>query len=146
MKLRVPLLPRSVRWAAVLAVAAFIFYASILGSPPETALDDLTFSLIPLDKWRHFLAYAAFGGALAYATTNWNVERRVLAGGVFATVVLYGIGIEVGQSQIPERYFSLGDAYANALGGVLVLPYYLLQPYLSFTPLRSWLQSVAGSS
>ena len=146
MKLRVPLLPRSVRWAAVLAVAAVIFYASILSAPPETVIDRVKPDLLPLDKWRHFLAYAAFGGALAYATTDWEVDRRVLAVAVIGLTVVYGVGIEIGQSQIPERYFSLGDAYANALGGVLVLPYYLLQPYLSFTPLRSWLQSLAGSS
>ena len=146
MKVRVPLLPRWVRWVTVVGLAAFIFYASILSAPPGTVVDDLKPELLPLDKWRHFLAYAAFGGALAYATTDWEVDGRVLAAAVVGVTVCYGIGIEFGQSLIPGRYFSLGDAYANALGGVLVVPYYVVRPHLAFTPVRSWIQSVAAST
>jgi hypothetical protein len=67
--LRLPLLPWWVRWAAVAGLAAFIFYASIVTVPPETVLDQVRpgpEALLPLDKWRHFLAYATFGYALAY--------------------------------------------------------------------------------
>jgi len=127
--LRVPLLPRWFRWSVVVSVAGLIFYASILTVPPETALDTRP-DLIPLDKWRHFIAYAALGNSLAYATTDWNIETRRLAAAVLSVTILYGVGIEFGQSLTPERYFSIGDIYANLLGGVLVLPYYVVQPHL----------------
>ena len=129
MRIRLPLLPMWLRWSVVAAVAGVIFYASILTVPPETALDTRP-DLIPLDKWRHFTAYAALGNSLAYATTDWNIETRRLAAAVLAVTILYGVGIEFGQSLTPERYFSIGDIYANLLGGVLVLPYYVVQSHL----------------
>lgn len=143
MELRVPLAPAWLRWGAVLALAAFIFYASILAAPPETVVDEARPDLLPLDKWRHFLAYAAVGGSLAYATTDWDHDDRVLALGIITATVLYGVGIEFGQSLVPGRYFSLGDAYANALGGVLVLPWYLVRPRVEFVAVGSWLRAVS---
>jgi VanZ family protein len=139
---RVPLLPRWVRWLAVLGVGGFIFYVSIVTVPPETVVDDAnpTPDLLPLDKWRHFVAYAALGLTLAYATTDWRIDTRILAVGVVVTVAIYGVGIEVGQSFIPERYLSPGDAYANAVGGILVVPYYAVSRHLDFTPLGVWLR------
>jgi VanZ family protein len=136
-----PLLPGWVRWLFVAVVGAFIFYVSIVTVPPETALDTRP-DMIPLDKWRHFLAYAAFGGTLAYATTDWELDRRMLAAGVVGVTVLYGVGIEVGQSALPARYFSLGDAYANALGGLLVTPWYAIRSRLSFVPVRELVAAV----
>lgn len=130
--LRVPLLPDWVRWGAVLAVAGSIFYVSIVTAPPETAVV-VKPDLVPLDKWRHFLAYAALGSALIYATADWEMNSRRVALLVVGTTVLYGIGIEVWQSAIPGRYFSLGDAYANALGGVLALAWYPLGRDVEFT-------------
>ena len=90
----------------------------------------------------HILAYAAFGGALAYATADWDVGSKLLAAGVIGVTVVYGVGIEFGQSLVPSRYFSLGDAHANALGGLLAVPWYLLRPKLEFLPLASWLRAV----
>jgi len=145
---RLPLLPRWLRWLAVTGVAGFIFYASVLTVPPETAAEAVDAAkptdAIALDKWRHFLAYAAFGGALAYATSDWDVDRRVLAVGVVGVTVLYGVGIEFWQSQLPERYFSLGDAYANAVGGLLVVPWYVVRSRLEFVPVRSWVRTVVS--
>jgi len=145
MELRVPLLPAWLRWLAVAAVAVFIFYVSIVTAPPSTAVDSAKPNPLPLDKWRHFVAYAAFGGALAYATTDWEFDNRTLAVAVIGITVLYGVGIEFGQSMIPDRYFSLGDAYANALGGVLVVPWYLVRPHLDFLPVQSWVRSFMPS-
>jgi VanZ family protein len=147
MRLRLPLLPWWLRWAAVAGLAAFIFYTSIVTVPPETVVDQtnpggLDAFELGLDKWRHFLAYATFGYALAYATTDWEVETRRLAALVLVATVLYGVGIEFGQSQIPERYFSMNDAYANAFGAVLVVPWYALRRYVAFVPLRSWLDTL----
>jgi len=115
MAVRVPLAPAWLRWTAVLAVAGLIFYASVLSAPPATVLDTRP-ALVPLDKWRHVLAYAALGYALAYATTDWRVKRRVAALAVLATTVGYGVGLELVQSQV-GRTLSLADVYANTLGG-----------------------------
>jgi VanZ family protein len=128
-------LPGWIRWAFVVCVAGFIFYTSILTAPPDTVLDAGRPDLVPLDKWRHFLAYATFGGALAYATADWTIERRYAAAFVIGTTMAYGIGIEAWQSFVPERYFSYGDAYANTLGAVLISPWYLIRPYIEFEPL-----------
>lgn len=133
----VPLLPIWLRWLVVGVIGAYIFYVSIVTVPPETALDaGASPDLIPLDKWRHFLAYAAFGGSLAYATADWELDPKALTIAVIGTTVLYGMGIEIGQSLVPDRYFSIGDAYANALGGVLVTPWYVVRPYLSFASVQ----------
>jgi len=144
MALPVPLLPRWLRWVGVGGLAAFIFYASIVTVPPETVVDTWKPTLLPLDKWRHFVAYTVLGFALAYATTDWEWDSRLLAVTVIGAVVVYGVGIEAGQSLVPERYFSLGDAYANALGGVLVAPYFLVRQYLRFLPPKSFVSAVLG--
>jgi len=138
MDLRLPLLPGWLRWSVVAAVAGFIIYASILTAPPETALDTRP-DLIPLDKWRHVIAYAALGTSLAYATTNWDIRTRRLAVAVITVMILYGISIEFGQSLTPGRYFSIGDSYANAIVGVFVLPYYAVQSHLEFIPIAEFL-------
>lgn len=142
MSIRLPLLPRAVRWAVVAVLAGFVFYVSIVTVPPETAVDAWKPTLLPLDKWRHFLAYAAIGYALAYAATDWDLPATRLAALVVGVTVLYGIGIEMWQSVIPRRYFSLGDAYANALGGLLVVPFYLVRRYLMFVPIGELVASL----
>ncbi len=145
MEIRAPLLPPWLRWIAVAGLAVFIFYVSIVTVPPETVavVDAGRPPVVPLDKWRHFVAYAALGTALAYATTDWEVDTRLLAVSVVGVTVIYGVGIELGQSFRPNRYYSIGDAYANALGGLLVVPYYLVRPYLEFVPALSLLRSLA---
>jgi VanZ family protein len=142
MNVRLPLLPAWLRRALVICVASFIFYASVLTVLPETVVDTPKPDPLPLDKWRHFVAYAAFGVALAYATTDWTLDRWTVVVFVFGTTVAYGVGIELVQGLIPERYMSAGDAYANALGAVLVAPWYLVRPSLSFEPLREWVDGV----
>lgn len=142
MAIRLPLLPRGLRWAAVAGLAGFVFYTSIVTVPPETVVDTAKPELVPLDKWRHFLAYAAIGYALAYAVADWERPAGRLAALVIGATVLYGVGIEFGQSMIPRRYFSLGDAYANALGGLLVVPFYLVRRYVAFVPVRTLLASL----
>jgi VanZ family protein len=144
MKLRLPLLPAWLRWAFVACVAGFIFYTSILTSPP-TYVDPARPELVPLDKWRHFLAYAAFGGALAYASVDWSLGRRAAIVFVLGVTVAYGVGIEAWQATVPDRYLSVGDAYANALGAVLVAPWYLVRPYLNFEPIREWVNDVRAT-
>ncbi|WP_123533875.1 VanZ family protein [Halosimplex salinum] len=126
---RIPLLPRAVRWAAVALVAGFIFYTSIVTTPPPEAVVPKLGppDLIPLDKWRHFLAYGALAGSLWYATLDWDRSVRLVALFVLGVTIVYGIGIEFWQSLIPRRYFSVGDAYANALGTLFVVPLFVLR-------------------
>lgn len=145
-RLPLPLLPTWLRWAGVLAVGIVIFYYSLLALPPATvdAAKPGPPELIPLDKWRHFLAYFAFAGALAYATTDLERPRWQLAAFVLGTTVLYGFGIELGQATLPNRYFGLGDAWANAAGGLFVLPWYLIRPYLEPRPLGTLVSSDTG--
>jgi len=145
MRFSVPLLPWWVRWGAVAGVATLIFHLSIVTVPPETVVDRArpgSSDLIPLDKWRHFLAYAVLGYALAYATADWNRRTRRLAVVVLVTTGLYGVGIEFGQSLVPARQFSVADAYANAFGALLVVPWYAVRPYVDVVSLRSWLDSL----
>jgi len=142
---RVPLLPAWVRWSGVVAVGAIIFYLSVVTVPPgDPVVPGGPPDLVPLDKWRHFLAYAGFAGSLAYATTDWQWSTRRLALLVLGVTVVYGVGIEAWQSFLPERYFSMGDAYANALGAVLASPWFLLRSRLSFVPLRRWTAAILG--
>lgn len=137
MNLRFSLLPKPIRWLLVLVLAVFIFYVSIVTTPPpETAINTAKPDLVPLDKWRHFVAYAAFGGSLAYAWADSGRSLRTTMILIFTITVLYVIGIEFGQSMVPNRYFSCMDAYANALGGILVTPWYFVRPHVDFTPLN----------
>lgn len=149
MRCRLPLLPWWVRWTAVAGLAAFIVYTSIVTVPPETALDranpgSLDLFQLGLDKWRHFLAYAALGYGLAYATTDWDIGTRYLATLVVLVTALLGIGVECWQSLIPERYLSANDAYANAFGALLVVPWYAVRQRVEFLPLRAWFDSITA--
>jgi VanZ family protein len=126
----------------VVAVAAVIFYLSVIAAPPTDPVIEPP-DLIPLDKWRHFLAYAASAGSLAYATADWEWPTRRLAVLVLGLTVVYGVGIEVWQGFLPNRYLSLGDAYANALGAVLASPWFHVKQRLSFVPAREWAASLA---
>jgi len=140
MKIRVPLLPSWVRWIAVVGIAGFIFYVSIVTVPPETVVDQAKPGppdLVQLDKWRHFVAYAVLGYALAYATVDWQLDSLYPALLVVGITVVYGVGIEFGQSFLPERYFSIGDAWANAFGGLLTIPWFAIRPYFQFIPINS---------
>lgn len=139
MQVRLPLLPDVLRWSMVLGVAAFIFYASVLTVPAETPIDPARPAVFDLDKWRHFVAYGTLGGVLSYALVDRETSTGRLAVLVGSAAVLYGVGIELSQSQLPNRYFSVGDAGANALGAVLSLSWYLVRPYLDPEPVTEFL-------
>lgn len=138
MRLPFPLLPTPVRWLAVVAVAGFIFYASIITAPPETVVDDVDLWFVPLSYWRHFIAYATLAYTLAYATTHWEPDRWTMTALVIAIVTCYGAGIEVGQWFVPGRHFDLLDILVNAIGASTVLAWYLLRPYLDLTSIAEF--------
>lgn len=135
MRLPFPLLPTPIRWLGVAAIAGFIFYASLLTAPPETAIDDVQPWFAPLSYWRHFVAYAALAYALAYATDDWERDRWQHAGLIIAVAALYGAAIEVGQYFDPERHFDLADILVNTIGASTVLGWYAIRPYLEGKPL-----------
>jgi VanZ family protein len=125
----------------VLAVAAFIFYFSIVTAAPETPIDPLNPELFDLDKWRHFVAYGAFGGSLSYALADRETSTGRLVLVVAMVSVVYGVGIELWQSLLPERYLSIGDALANVLGALLSLSWYLVRPFLELVPVTEYVRS-----
>jgi hypothetical protein len=112
--MRLPVLPRPLRYACALAVALFIFSASVI-DPPGAAMGGV-FLGIPQDKWLHALAYGGLAGALAYATLA--ADARTVAV-VVVGAVGYGIGIEVVQAFLPLRAFDVADMAANATGATL---------------------------
>jgi len=134
MSARLPLLPSWIRWGFVLAIGGYIFYVSLVTVPPTTVVDTAKPAILPLDKWRHFLAYAVFGGTVAYATADWHtgIQYQILL--IVGITITYGIGIEMGQAFVPNRYASVADAYANAIGALLILPWYALRPHAEFVP------------
>lgn len=114
-RLRVPLLPRPVRVAAVAAVALFLLYASVV-TPPSSGVPDRLLG-VGVDKWLHVAAYAGLAGTLGYArlTPGSRLGRRSLAV-VFAATLAYGLGIELVQAFLPARAFALADVVANGVG------------------------------
>ena len=131
MKIPVPLLPRSLRWGGVVAVAALIFYGSLV-TVPETVVDDTTPGVVPVHLWRHVVAYFTLACALAYATDHWDLPRWRSAVLVIGIVALYGVCIEFGQALVPHRTdFLLTDVVANTLGASGVLLWYGLRPWLA---------------
>ncbi|WP_335999003.1 VanZ family protein [Halorientalis halophila] len=145
-RLPVPLVPTWVRWLGVAAVAGFVFATSVLVAPPSEPVVPGKVDPVPLDKWRHFLAYAAIAYALAYALADSDRPRIQLAVGVVCLTVLYGIGIELWQWTIPNRFFSLADAYANALGAALVVAWYAIEPRLDYRPVLTVLSRGESAS
>jgi len=124
-RLPIPALPPAARYAGVLAVAAGIAYFSLTGDPPAQPSGN--------DKTLHFIAYATLGLAIAYATLD---DRRPLvrAALIVGGAGLYGVGIELVQWSLPERYFGLGDIAANLFGGVLALSWLVVERVFTYVP------------
>ncbi|CAI50430.2 VanZ family protein [Natronomonas pharaonis DSM 2160] len=143
-KLPVPLLPWSIRWLGVLAVAGLIFYSS-LATVPETVIDETDPGIVPLHLWRHILAYFGLAGVLAYATDHWAIPRWRNAVLVIAAAALYGACMELGQAFLPHRSdFLLIDVAANTLGASGVVVWYALRPYLELQPMATLAARVRG--
>lgn len=139
MSIRLPLLPSWVRWGFAFVIGGYIFYVSLVTVPPTTVVDTAKPAILPLDKWRHFVAYAVFGGTVAYTTVDWQTGLRYQMLLVVGITLAYGVGIEVGQAFVPNRYASVADAYANAIGALPILPWYALRPHAEFVPISELL-------
>lgn len=172
MSLRVPLLPRPVRWLPAVLVAGLICYGSLLTTSPIAGLleglsgatDAVTTSTtsavassqivpplegreaIPPSYRRHAIAYAALTLSLAYAVTDReaSIARKALV--VFAVAMAYGIAMEFGQSFLPERTTSLVDIAANAVGAGIALHWYALERRARFVPVREIARASGSTS
>jgi VanZ family protein len=81
------------------------------------------------DKWAHLAAYVV----LAYLVdASW--PERPFDPSKWLALMLYGLAIEMVQSQLPQRMFSVADLLANAAG----IAFYavLLRRWLAATGLR----------
>ena len=127
----VPELPRAVRYAGLLVVAVGIAYFSFTGNPPAQPPGGQGG-----DKTLHFVAYAALGLAIAYATLD---DRRPLvrAALIVGGAGLYGVGIELVQWPLPERYFGLDDIAANLIGATLALSWLLVERVTRYVPVAA---------
>jgi VanZ family protein len=129
-RLRVPLLPRWLRWLAVLAVAGVILYWSVQPVPENVKTFVAPFP--HYDKVLHGLAYAGLGVTLAYALVRSRLSKRQRALLVLGVAVGYGVGIELLQGRLTARTASVADAGANALGGAIALTWYWLTERVRF--------------
>lgn len=135
-RLPVPVLPRWLRLAGVLSVSGVIVYFSLfagLPSPPGDGPGGLIAAL--WDKKLHLAAYAGLGYSLAYASVEerkWGT-RRVAA--VVLVAVAFGAAMELLQGLLPTRYFGAYDLLADAIGALLVLPWFALESRFDFVHL-----------
>ena len=70
------------------------------------------------DKANHFIAFATLYATLHFGFSRLNLDAKV------AILLAYGIQIEVAQSFVPSRYFSLLDIVADGIGivfGILLV-------------------------
>jgi VanZ family protein len=133
-RLGLPLFPSPFRWTLVGGIATVIFANSIVLAPPVPPGDFGPF----WDKKLHFAAYAALTASLAYATVQSNLTPRTRILTVLALAAGYGIAIELLQLPLPDRYFSLADLAANALGALLGLTYLAVEARVPYVRL-DWL-------
>ena len=98
-------------------------------------------AFVPLNYWRHLLAYFALAGSLAYAIDDWDFDRWKQAVLVIPITASYGIAMEAGQQFLPHRTpFLLTDAAVNTLdasGGVV---WYLVRPSLELKPVTEFFE------
>lgn len=123
-----PLLPRVVRVASLLAVIAVIVYFSLLDTPTPPTGPPGPF----WDKQLHFAAYGALTVAGAQATVEYRDRGLTRVLGVVAFAFAFGIGIELAQWPLAERYASLGDAAANAIGIALASVVFAIEARLGY--------------
>ena len=114
-RLRLPLLPRAVRVAAVLVVAGVIAYFSLVTNVRPAGSGPF------FDKYAHAAGYTMLALTAAYATARLRdtPRRRLLL--VVGGVAGYGLLVELLQAPLPGRQFSLLDQAANTLGALAVV-------------------------
>lgn len=125
---RLPVVPRVVRTMAFVGVLAVVVYFSILDAPATGGG--------PVGPWYdkklHFAAYAAVTATAAGVTIEWRDRRWYRIGVVVAFAVAFGVGIELVQWPLVDRYASSADVVANALGTLLGSVVFLLEDAIGY--------------
>ncbi len=67
------------------------------------------------DKLMHFTGYFIAGGSISFAFLGWKMWQRA------SFLILFSIGIEIGQHFMPPRTFDIFDIGANSSGVVFGL-------------------------
>jgi VanZ family protein len=120
-RLRLPLVPRWLRWSLVAAVLATLLVFSVVRPPGTTGRALGPLGVFPLTAWLHAIGYAGLAFVLAYALqTSPRPDWQILCV-VFAFVTAYGAGIELIQSTLAYRTFDVGDILVNALGAAVAV-------------------------
>ncbi|MFD1597540.1 VanZ family protein [Halobellus rarus] len=119
LRVRIPLVPRSLRWGVVLAVAATILYYSVFTPPGSGIIRTGPFGVLAYGTWLHGLAYAGLAVTLAYAFQDRPWRDRTVLLAVFLVAVGYGAGIELLQSTLETRTADIVDLLVNAAGAAI---------------------------
>ena len=121
MRVCLPLVPRWVRFGAVVAVGAVILYYSVVPAPGSGSFRTGPLGLFPFSDWLHLLAYGGFAVTLAYAFQHSTLPEWQVLLAVFLVTVGYGASIELLQAGLPNRTFAVADMVVNALGAALAV-------------------------
>jgi len=120
-RVRLPLVPRTVRWALVGVVLVAILAFSVVPPPGTRRLATGPFGVVPLSTWLHGVGYAGLAVVLAYALqTSPRPDWQILCA-VFAFATAYGAGIELLQSTLAYRTFDTADILVNAGAAALAV-------------------------
>jgi VanZ family protein len=136
-RIQLPLVPRWLRLAGVVAVAATILYYSVFTPPGSGVIRMGPFGVFPYSTWLHVLAYAGLAVALAYAFQDsaWRARSVLLI--VVLLTVGYGGSIELLQSTLAGRTASVGDLLTNAVGaGVAAACWWVVTRRVRFYQMR----------
>jgi len=118
-RLRLPLVPRWLRWSLVVTVLATLLVFSVVRPSGTTGRALGPLGVFPLTAWLHAIGYAGLAFVLAYALqTSPRPDWQILCV-VFAFATAYGTGIELIQSTLAYRTFDVGDILVNALGAAV---------------------------
>ena len=109
----VPVVPKRLRYAGVIACAVVILYGSVI--EPGDGVPRTLFG-IGVTVYLHVVAYAGFTGAIGYAALSAD-RRTLLVAAAVATV--YGAGIELLQGTLPYRTMAASDVLLNATAAVI---------------------------
>ena len=110
---RLPVVPKPLRYAGVVACAVVILYGSV--TEPGDGVPRMLFG-VGVTVYLHVIAYAGFTGAIGYAALSAD-RRTLLVAAAIAT--LYGAGIEVLQGAIPYRTMAASDVVLNAVAAAI---------------------------
>ncbi len=117
---RLPLLPRWIRYLALVSVAIVIVTFSIVPLPRwVTSFGPL--GLLPIRQYLHLIAYAGFTIVLGYAVADIDRPDWQILGGVFVVTVAFGGAMEALQLTLPHRTASVRDLVMNAAGAAVAV-------------------------